>query len=173
MRYIGSHKLAAVFLLVAALPYSTAKADTLAAPKGAVVLTVTGNIHNVNGPGGSAQFDMAMLEALESHEGTMETPWTEGKVTFKGPLGRALLAAVGSAGKTARITALNDYSASVPIQDFKDHDVIFATRMDGKTMSVREKGPLFLIYPFDQDASLYNEEYFSRSVWQIKSIAVE
>jgi hypothetical protein len=39
-------------------------------------------------------------------------------------------------------------------------------------MSVRDKGPLFLVYPFDKDQGLFNEKYFSRSVWQIKDIEV-
>ena len=39
-------------------------------------------------------------------------------------------------------------------------------------MSIRDKGPIFMIYPFDKNPELYNEKYFSRSVWQIKSIEV-
>ena len=45
-------------------------------------------------------------------------------------------------------------------------------KLDGKPMSIRDKGPLMLVYPFDLDADLYNEKYFSRSVWQIKEIEV-
>jgi hypothetical protein len=37
---------------------------------------------------------------------------------------------------------------------------------------VREKGPLFMIYPFDSDAALRNPLYYSRSVWQLKTIDV-
>lgn len=29
-----------------------------------------------------------------------------------------------------------------------------------------------MIYPFDKNHELYNEKYFSRSVWQIKEIEV-
>lgn len=42
----------------------------------------------------------------------------------------------------------------------------------GEPMVVRDKGPLMLVYPFDQDPSRYNEKYFSPSVWQIKEIEV-
>lgn len=59
----------------------------------------------------------------------------------------------------------------LPVEDAK-LDTIFATKLDGKLMSVRDKGPLMLVYPFDLDADLYNEKYFSRSVWQIKEIEV-
>ena len=70
------------------------------------------------------------------------------------------------------VTALNDYSAEIPIGDFLDHSVILASRLDGEELSVRDKGPLFVIYPFDLEPDLYNEVYFGRSVWQVTSIAV-
>ena len=68
--------------------------------------------------------------------------------------------------------ALNDYSANVPAEDFRSHPVIFATRLDGQILSVRDKGPLFLIYPFDEAPELFSEVYFGRSVWQISRIEV-
>jgi hypothetical protein len=71
------------------------------------------------------------------------------------------------------LIALNDYAAEVPAEDALKIDSMLATRMDGLPMSVRDKGPLFLIYPFDTDRSLYNEKYFSRPVWQIKTIEAE
>jgi len=85
---------------------------------------------------------------------------------------RSILEAAGAHGTKLKIIALNDYSAEVPVEDAEKLDTILATRMNGETMSVRDKGPLFLIYPFDKDASLFNEKYFSRSVWQIKTIEV-
>lgn len=142
----------------------------LDAPKGPVVLTIKGAITNTNA-GDTAEFDLAMLEALPGRKATMETPWTQGKVTFEGPLLSAVLEAVGSNGSRLSVKALNDYAAEVPADDAK-LATILATRMDGKPMSVRDKGPLMVVYPFDQDPGLYNEKYFSRSVWQIKEIEV-
>lgn len=140
-------------------------------PKADVVLTVRGALDHPN-VGDTAQFDMPMLEALESRTGSMETPWTTGKVTFSGPLLSAILEAAGAHGSVLTVKALNDYSADVPIEDATDIKTILATRLDGKLMSVREKGPLFLIYPFDLQPELYNEKSFSRSVWQIREIVV-
>lgn len=157
-----------VALLASALTATTALA--LDAPTGPVVLTVKGTISNTNA-GDTAQFDLAMLEALKGRKGEMETPWTEGKVTFEGPLLREILAAVGATGTSLKVRALNDYAADVPAEDAK-LDTILATKLDGKPMSIRDKGPLMLVYPFDLDADLYNEKYFSRSVWQIKEIEV-
>ncbi|QLF69255.1 molybdopterin-dependent oxidoreductase [Peteryoungia desertarenae] len=155
-------------LFVTAMMSGTAHA--LEPIKGPVVLTVKGAISHTN-QGDTATFDMEMLEALPGREGTMETPWTTGNVTFKGPLLREVLKEVGAKGSILVVRALNDYSAEVPVED-ADLDTILATHLDGKYMSIRDKGPLMLVYPFDQKAELFNEKYFGRSVWQIKEIEV-
>jgi hypothetical protein len=48
--------------------------------------------------------------------------------------------------------------------------VVVAHLLNGKPMSVREKGPLFVIYPFDDDPQLRTTIYYSRCIWQLKSI---
>ena len=58
------------------------------------------------------------------------------------------------------------------MEDFANYPVILATRLDGAEMSVRDKGPIFVIYPFDDAPELNNETYFGRSAWQVKSIEV-
>lgn len=145
------------------------RAASLAKPAGRVVLTVSGKIGEHN-TGNAAAFDLAMLDALPQGQFTGETPWTKGQTTFTGPLGSGLLAAVGATGTKMRISALNDYSCDVPVADFSSYRVILATRQDGKTMPVREKGPVWVIYPWDTDASLRSETYYQRCVWQIKTI---
>lgn len=162
------------FLLSAAVAVTlplAVQASELADPAGEVLLTVTGLIANTNGDG-AADFDAAMLAALPGRDTVTETPWHEGTPTFTGPLGTALLDAVGATGGTLRITALNDYSVEVPVSDLRDYPVIFATHIDGTVMAVRDKGPIFLIYPFSEHPELLNEVQFGRSAWQIRSIEV-
>lgn len=158
----------AMMALLCTIP---AQATGLEAPKGRIVLSVTGNITNTNAEG-VATFDMEMLQAMAGRSATMETPWTNGKTTFEGPLLRAILEAAGASGKTLKVIALNDYAAQVPVEDATGYETILALKMNGTAMSVRDKGPLFMIYPFDLHPELYNEKYFSRSVWQIKEIEV-
>ena len=162
---------AAAALLMLAAAVLPVHAGTLAAPQGTPILTVTGAISEKNA-GEAATFDMAMLKALPGRVTETETPWTKGRVRFEGPLGSALLQAIGATGTTLRIVALNDYAVDVPAEDFRKWPVILAVSRDGKPMSVREKGPIFVIYPFDLDPSLYNEKIFARSAWQVKSIEV-
>jgi len=157
--------------LFALIASTSALAAELTTPTGPVILEVTGLISHTNA-GAAAQFDMASLEALGAHATTTKTPWYDGAKTFEGPLGSALLDIVGASGTTLKVTALNDYVTEIPVADFRDHAVILATKLDGAPMSVRDKGPIFVIYPFDQEPALNNETYFGRSAWQVKSIEV-
>ncbi len=146
-------------------------ARELPPPTGEVLLTVSGNISVTNG-NGVARFDRAMLEALAQRTTNTDTPWFEGTRDFSGPLGQAILDAVGAQGDMLRVVALNDYAADVPAIDFRKHPVILATHVDQQELTIRKKGPLFLIYPFDERPELFNEVYFGRSVWQIARIEV-
>jgi len=155
-----------------ALAPGVAGAGNLPGPTGPVVLTVTGRIANTNA-GKTTEFDMAMLEALPGRTAKVTTPWAEGVDAFQGPLTRAVLEAVGAEGTKLKVTALNDYSTEVPAEDFVKFDVILAIKKNDAYLPVRNQGPIFVIYPFDTNPALYNEVYFGRSVWQVKSIEVQ
>ena len=146
-------------------------ANTLGAPAGAVVLTLRGKLQRTN-QGDSAGFDMAMLEAVTQHTFTTKTPWFQQPRKFTGPLLRDLLALVGAHGSTLRVAALNDYRIDVPADDARRFDITLARLIDDRPIAVRDKGPLFMIYPFDSDPALRNALYYSRSVWQLKTIDV-
>jgi len=47
----------------------------------------------------------------------------------------------GSRDGELKAIALNDYSASLPLDDAGRFGVILATRMSGKPMAVKDKGP--------------------------------
>lgn len=160
------------FFLLAVMTLGTsAWANDLPQPTGDVILTISGAIGRTNA-GDLAVFDMAMLEAMAQRDTVTATPWYDGAQTFSGPTIADILAAVGADGTALRVIALNDYAAEMPVQDTADTPVILATRLNGDWMSVRDKGPLFTIYPFDEMPELFNEVYFSRSVWQVKAIEV-
>lgn len=162
-------KLRALAVGVALIPTYVSALD---APNGPVMLVLGGEVGQPN-VGNEAHFDKAMLEALEQHETITRTPWYDGVVRFSGPLGRAILEAAGAEGENMRVVALNEYAATVPVSDFDNFDVILAMQANGNALRVRNQGPLFVIYPFDQHPELLNEEIFSRSVWQVTRIDVE
>jgi hypothetical protein len=57
--------------------------------------------------------------------------------------------------------------------DGGDEDAaLIAYAMDGKEMSVRYKGPLWIVYPYDSNANYRTEITYARSVWQLDRIDV-
>nr|WP_296015632.1 molybdopterin-dependent oxidoreductase [uncultured Acidovorax sp.] len=146
-------------------------AQALDKATGPVVLTVEGAITHTN-HGTQAQFDMKMLETLPQHSFSTKTPWYPAAVTFTGPLLRDVLAAVGAKGSKITAVALNDYKTEIPVEDAIRHDVIVARLMNNRPMPVREKGPLFIVYPFDTKTELRSEVYYNRAAWQLNSLRI-
>ncbi|WP_179951264.1 molybdopterin-dependent oxidoreductase [Billgrantia lactosivorans] len=158
-------------LLLLACVSSPVMADPLPPPQGEVLLRVTGAIEHPN-VGDELQLDRELLMSLPQREIETSTPWTEGIGRFEGPLLRALLEAAGTQGDHVRIQALNEYETEVPITDFHDYDVILALQRDGEPIAVRDLGPMFVLYPFDDHPELHNETIRHRSVWHVGSIHV-
>jgi hypothetical protein len=157
--------------VLAALAPLSVSADALPAPTGEVLLTVRGEIANRN-DGDAALFDRAMLEALGVASFETTTIWTEGVQIFAGvPLG-ALLDALGAEGTTLRAIALNDYAVEIPVSDAEANGPIVAYLQNGEPMSVREKGPLWVVYPYDARTAYQTEQIYSRSIWQLVAIEV-
>lgn len=158
-------------LMLLGLMAGSAMAGALPAPKGKVILRIEGNIAQRNAPD-AAEFDAEMLESLGLVELVTRTPWTEGEVRFSGVSPKALLAAVGATGSAVDAVALNDYRVEIPMRDIDTLGPLLATRIDGRPMRVRDKGPLWFVYPWSQRPDLDTIEYQSRSIWQIKTLVV-
>ncbi|CTQ53429.1 Oxidoreductase molybdopterin binding domain protein [Roseibium album] len=130
------------------------------------VLTISGKISGEE----SVDLSIRQLTQLSRVSYTTSTPWHDGKVSFEGVLLGTLMKHVGATGENAEFIALNEYRSTLPVSDFKEHSPLLAYMKDGKYMTIRDKGPLFVIYPFDDKPELKTEVFFSRSVWQIRSI---
>lgn len=139
-------------------------------PTGRVILSLKGRLGAGQGP--SVDFDDAMLAAMPQRTLQTQTPWHEGVKSFTGPLLREVLAAAGAQGSTIRAVALNDYKVDIPFDDAQAIDVVMARLLDGKPMPVRDKGPLFIIYPFDDRPELRSPQYFARCAWQLRTIEI-
>jgi len=141
-------------------------------PDGPVVLTISGKIANMNA-GQTAAFSMRMIEALPQQTFTIKTPWYPKPMQFTGPLLRDLLGAAGSSGSKVITAGLDDYKTEIPVADTVQYNMLVARLLNGKPMSVREKGPLFLLYPFDSKPELQTERYYNRSTWQLVRLTVQ
>ncbi|WP_157670224.1 molybdopterin-dependent oxidoreductase [Chitinibacter sp. GC72] len=155
------HLLLVLFVMLTGLAHA---ADT-GKPK--VILNVVGKVTTPQA------FSLAELDKLPQKKMTVSTPWYPEPQTFEGPLLRDVLQLAKLKGDTLKLQALNDYTIDVPAADSQQYDVIVASRLNGKTMSIREKGPLFIMYPFDQHEKLRKTEYYRRCAWQLKQIIVE
>ncbi|MDK2123367.1 molybdopterin-dependent oxidoreductase [Chitinimonas sp. DQS-5] len=117
--------------------------------------------------------DMKALEAMPQHSFVTHTPWYPKPIKFTGPLLRTVLATNKLTGQVLKATAINDYTIDIPIEDARTYDVIVARLMDDKPMSPRDRGPLFVIYPFDSHPKTLATQFRERSIWQLKELRVE
>lgn len=121
----------------------------------------------------SVEFDRAALARLPQRAILTSTPWTEGTITFEGPLLRDVLRQAGSRGTTITAIAINEYKVNLPFSDAEAFDVIVALKRDGQYMPVRDKGPLWIVYPLDQVAELRTPGTHAKMIWQLKAMLVE
>lgn len=112
------------------------------------------------------------LQALPQHRVATTTSVTDGVVEFHGFLIRALLGNDLPDDAVVVATALNDYQVEIPVTDFARYDVIGALSMDGETLSPRDKGPIWIVYPRDDHPELQDIRYDTRWVWQLVSLQV-
>ena len=121
----------------------------------------------------ASEWDMSGLKALPQRSFTTHTPWYQQPVTFTGPLVRDVLNASKVSGVTITAMALDEYKSRIPLSDVNKFDVILAHSINGEPMNPKNKGPLFIVYPFDSKKQLQSVLYYQRSVWQLKSLTVE
>jgi hypothetical protein len=139
------------------------------ADSGKPILTISGKVAG----GNAVTFDRESLEKLGLVSFETTTPWHTGKVKFEGVPLRLLMKQVEASGNTVQALALNDYSTDIPLADFDKYNVILALKRDGEYMPVRDKGPLFVVYPFDSDPELKTQKFYSRAAWQVKALVVK
>lgn len=166
--FAGSLLGAAAIFMFALAPVA---AQPLPKPQERAILEVSGKISVTNGDN-KATFDLALLEAIGISKTKTSTAWTEGQPQFEGVSMKALLDRLGATGETVTAVALNDYKVEIPIADFTKFPVILAYRMNGELLRIRDKGPLWIIYPQDDFPALKTKETQSKWVWQIKELRV-
>jgi hypothetical protein len=149
-----------------------ARDGKLPPPTGEPILTVEGNIQVTNGDG-KARFDRAMLEEFGMSSVETTTPWFDRSMVFEGILVDRIMKRVGANGTEVVAIALNDYRTTIPLKDFEDFAVILALKRNNEYMTVKDKGPLFIIYPYDSDPELKSQKYYARSVWQLSRLIVQ
>ena len=159
-------------LAALAVSASGAWAEIMDAPKGEIILTVTGNIHAHNNEDVAA-YDLEMLKALPATEFTTSTIWTDGPQTFTGVELKTFLEMLDAHGDTIEATAINDYAVEIPMSDAVEGGAMLAYLSGGEEMSRRDKGPIWLVYPYDSNDDYRSETIYSRSIWQLDRLSVK
>ena len=147
-------------LLLCLLSATAAVANDLAKPEGHAILTISGDIAQTN-MNDTLQFDQAMLQDLDATVIETSTIWTDGVRRFQGVSLNTLTELLEVDAGTLKAMAINDYSVQIPVSDATEDGPIIAYLMDGNPMSVREKGPLWIIYPFDSASEFRSEVIYS------------
>lgn len=111
------------------------------------------------------------LERLPQTTFTTSTPWTKGTHTYKGPKLSLITAKFPQPLNGIRVYAVNGYSYDIGIKDLKKSPFILALQQDSKNMTLRNKGPLWVLVPFDQNPQLMsNQKLLNQAVWQVNKI---
>ena len=161
-----------LFAIVLLIVFSAAASVAeISQPKGEVILEISGEISSKN-VAETAQFDLEMLQALPSHSFVTSTIWTDGAQTFEGVELGVIADLVGFEGDTLSASAVNDYTIEIPIADAAPGRAMIAYLRNGNPMPLRDKGPLWIVYPFDSSSDFQSETIYSRSIWQLNRIAV-
>ncbi len=145
-----------------------ATAEQLPMPTGEVILTVSGAIGKTNSQAG-AKFDLDLLRALQWVEVNTFTSFTDGMQTFEGPRLSSLLDFVAASGTIIGASAINDYFVDIPVTHAENQGVVLAIFHNGKEMTVRDKGPIGVIYPQSEDEAKL-KKFDNEMIWQLISM---
>jgi hypothetical protein len=141
-------------------------ASTAAAVASTPVLTLVG-------ASGESSLELTLEELQALPQVTIRTAneFTDGIVAYRGPLVRDVLAMLRlDRLETVRFVAANDYFVDIPTEDFRSYEVILAMEANGRQLSRREKGPLWLMYPISDHPELRDPVYLRRLIWQVVRI---
>ena len=130
------------------------------------ILTVTGDFDQ-DGTEDEARFSRDDLAKLGETSFTTSTIWTEGPQAFTGVWLSKLVESLKIEQGQLKVVALNDYSVEIPVSEIVEGGALLAYARNGKDMAVRDKGPLWIVYPYDSSDNFRNEVIYSRSIWQV------
>jgi hypothetical protein len=160
---IATAALLAVLCLGLAQSAASAKADD------AVKLGVTTSATD------AVELTVDELRAMGDTSFATGTPWTKGTQKFEGITGAQIVAAMQAKGqkldaKSVLAVANNDYSIVIPFEVFNQPTTLVAFAQNGGAMPVRDKGPFWIVFPYDQDAKFLSSSYQSYSIWGLERL---
>ena len=152
-------RIAALCLLVA-----IAVSNPLVADEAAVLTVVEANQPT------PIKLSLDAIKAMGRTEISTATPWTDGVQHFTGITGAEFVKSLKVTGGAVTAIAANDYQVTIPWDVLASDSTLIAYERNGEPMSVRDKGPLWIVFPFDSDAKYLTATYKSYSIWSLTSV---
>ena len=122
----------------------------------------------------TVDFSIDDLAAMPLVTVATENEFSDGMVSYRGPLVRDVLVKAGmERASSVRFTAVNDYFVDIPTDDFRHYDAILAIEANGERLSRRDKGPIWLMYPISSHPELQDPIYLRRLIWQVVRIEAQ
>ena len=133
------------------------------------VLDITGRITRPNAEG-ALSMDLATLERLPISSGSIYEPFVKARTSFSGVRLSDLMTAAGADASATGVfvTALDDYTWTLPMGVVRSGEVLLATRENGQPIPVDRGGPIRLIF---SDASTAGKET-DAWVWSVRGLDV-
>lgn len=118
--------------------------------------------------------DRTELEAFPQTRIVTTSPYYDGTAEFTGPSLSRVLESFELSGDTRIILrALNDYRVDGNLKELLAMDPVVATRMDSEPMSVRDRGPFWLMLPLSDRPELDEQEFHRFMIWQLEAISLD
>lgn len=130
-----------------------------------VILTV------VTEDGTHHELRRAALEAMPQAGFSTSTIWTEGPQDFAGVMLDVLLETLGAKGTHITLGAANGYRVDRSAAALVDGALVSYLR-NGAPMTLRDKGPVWLVYNYDSDPAYRTEVIYANSIWQLDRIEI-
>ena len=127
------------------------------------------SVFELVGLSGKSTFTLAQLKALPTVQYRAYQPQLKRSFTYTGVPLRDLAALAGLSGRDLRVTADDQFGATIPVQMYQGDPVMLAYLEDGHPISAAHKGPLTVVLP-NQGTHLFEGEG-ARWVWYATSMA--
>ncbi|MGH1356513.1 MAG: molybdopterin-dependent oxidoreductase [Thalassovita sp.] len=123
-------------------------------------------------PQSRKQVSLDEVLELPASEFQTTTIWTEGVQSFRGVWLSDLIAYLEITEGNLDFSALNEYLIEIPLEDIVPGGPLVAYEWNGERMGPRNKGPLWVVFPYDSDAKFQTESIYAQSIWQLDRIEV-
>lgn len=155
-------------------PATLSPGGPIPVPTAEGILTLFGAI-GVTNAGDTLVFDIATLERLGLVEYTVDDPWENVTVTYRGVLMSDLLkfAEASTSVASVHLVALDGYAVDIPVADIQKWPILLALQANGEYMNIEQGGPTRIVFPYHAYAELSPLTYNGLWIWNITTIEVK